>query len=355
MSDINFEHLFYEFIDNVCYINDIHFSKVFFISKSYEKVWGQKCESLIANPREWLNLIPEEDLPTVYKAMEDLKDKKSYETHHRIIRRDGEERWIKAQGKVIDIEVDGSPLVIGIATDITHEKQLIEEKEIFLREFNHRMKNNFQMMSSLMSIQASSTDNLEVKKALNSMNRKIFSMGLVHEMLNDKELKSCVDICKYLARMVEFHNQHDLDNTDCSEIVFECCNENIPVDTKVATYIGLIFNELITNSNKHSIEKSKKIKSFCKISQMDEQLEFFFMDEGPFYVRDYSAAHNHGKGLVLVKGLISNLKGSCEYICISDSEDSSPKEFVNFLQQNGAETEGKRYFYLSIPLGREAD
>lgn len=125
-----------ETISEVFWLTDISKGKMLYISPGYERIWGRPCDSLYDNPAAWLEPIHPEDRPALMQALPD-QARGNYQREYRIIRPDGNIRWIEdrafpirdANGKVYRIA--------GLATDITHRKQIekrLRQQESQLRQ-----------------------------------------------------------------------------------------------------------------------------------------------------------------------------------------------------------------------------
>jgi two-component sensor histidine kinase len=148
---------------------------------------------------------------------------------------------------------------VAIVTDITQklvtEKKLlatIQEKEILIKEIHHRVKNNLQLISSIIYIKMTSVKESEIKYFLGDMRQKIRSIALIHERLLQTENLDTVDISDYLGKLVydlqTSNSRPDLNLRITSSL------EKKQMDLDTAIYCALIVNELITNAIKHAFK-----------------------------------------------------------------------------------------------------
>ncbi len=133
------KYLFQNLIENesgVYWVNNLETFQTLYISPSYETVWKRKCIDLYENPSDFINSIHPDDLPALYKAYENITTLSRLEISYRIIRPDGDIRWIMAKINVI-LDNEGNKIEYGFAEDITDFKiseELYLENESFFNE-----------------------------------------------------------------------------------------------------------------------------------------------------------------------------------------------------------------------------
>lgn len=136
-------------------------------------------------------------------------------------------------------------------------KEREKEKAILLKEIHHRVKNNLQIVSSLLSLQSSYVENLDDKKAFLDCQNRILSMSAIHEQLYLKDHFGYIDMKSYiedLCMRLQTSMVHKKEITFCFDI------QNLSFDIDTAVPIGLIITEVITNSLKHAfVEPDGKI------------------------------------------------------------------------------------------------
>ncbi|MHC1757854.1 MAG: MEDS domain-containing protein [Methanosarcina sp.] len=207
-----------------------------------------------------LNYIHPDDLKYVDNAVKRALNGEPYETDYRIISADGTERIVHAQGKVIFDEKNNPVLMRGTVQDITErrkaEKELEKIQETHIKEIHHRIKNNLQVISSLLSLQAEKFSDAKVLEAFKESQNRVFSMSLIHEELYRGSKIHTLDFADYLQKLaVDLFSSYNLGNDN---IKLKMDLEQIYLDMDTAIPLGIIVNELVSNSLKHAFPNRRK-------------------------------------------------------------------------------------------------
>lgn len=185
----------------------------------------------------------------------------------------------------------------------------LKEKEVLLAELNHRVKNNLAIISGLLSLQEGSIETEEAKKVLHDSRSRIMSMALVHKMLYDHpELKN-IQISKYSSSLLaELLNSYNISKN--YELKEEYDDIRLPVNKSIP--LGLILNEVITNSIKYAYKRGQaKAWVFeIKIKQKGEQISVVIKDNGGGFPKDFNEENESlSLGVFLIKTLAEQIDG----------------------------------------------
>lgn len=192
---------------------------------------------------------------------------------------------------------------------IVQQKTAIEsalkEKEFLIKEIHHRVKNNLQIISSMLNLQAETIDNAAAKEVLQESRLRINSMALIHQLLYSKNNMLNVSISDYLNTLLSQIEKSY--NSVSSKIVTDLKCDAINIDLDTAIPLGLIVNELVTNSYKHAFNKSDSgtiSVSFSK-NEIDNTYTLKVSDNGKGF--DASKLKNHSLGMELIQMLAEQL------------------------------------------------
>lgn len=215
----------------------------------------------------------------------------------------------------------------GIAIDITELKDAenrlkssIREKVILLTEVHHRVKNNMQVISSLLSLQASRIEDPIMKEKILESQKRIHSMALIHEMLYHSENFSSINFHSYIENLSKNLFQLYRINPAYIQLNMNIDNSiNIGIDNAVPC--GLMINEILTNSLKHAFpEGSSGTIDIIIRKTVGNTISLSIADNGAGF-RDNTDWHEAKTlGLVIIRSLARQLRGSIEVNCENGTE-----------------------------------
>jgi len=225
------------------------------------------------------------------------------------------------------IEYEGNKVLISTFFDLTERKQSeakikasLKEKETLLQEIHHRVKNNMTVISSLLKLQMGSIDNEIAKEALQDSQNRVQSMSMIHETLYRSDNLSDIDLKTYLSEL----GRNVIQNYSFSKKVqFRVEAESIMISVKQASPVGLIVNELITNSLKYAFTDDTEDEILLELKSNNENgVELTVSDNGVGIPEGFDLKTADSLGLKLVKMLVENqLDGSV------DMENSNGTKF----------------------------
>lgn len=238
-----------------------------------------------------------------------------------------ESRLKTAEGKYIWIETTGKPVVdekgfrgfIYSGRDITEQKKSaeyikksLEEKEALLREIHHRVNNNLQVISSLLSLQSDNVrDPRDHELFVESQNR-VRSMAMIHEKLYQSDKFNSINFRDYLKTLINrliYEYSQDLGHID-----LELDIENVDLNIETSVPCGLIINELVSNSLKHAFPQGRNGKIIVKFHKIKDKYVLMVGDNGIGPLEKSVLESSKKLGFNLVKSLIKQLDASLEIL-----------------------------------------
>ncbi len=238
------------------------------------------------------NMILEDELQLVPLTELELRHKNGNKVFI-----EGSVRVIRKGGKV-----EG---VLAIVRDITERKQAeekikasLKEKEVLLREVHHRVKNNMQVICSLLNLQSKYVEDTKVGEMFKESQNRIRSMALIHENLYHSEDVANVDFRKYVENLVYglFRSFGVTNNHITPRIEVE----NVPLDINIAIPCGLIINELVANSLKHAFVDGRQGEIVIALHPTDGAIELVVSDNGVGIPEEVDFRNTETLGLYLV-------------------------------------------------------
>ncbi len=191
-------------------------------------------------------------------------------------------------------------------------QESLEEKESLLKEIHHRVKNNLQVISSLLNMQSRESTDEKMQEVIQEGQSRVKAMSLIHQKLYQTENISEIDFQDYIQNLVEqlarVYKRNDLQVTN------EISANDIKLDIDTAIPVGLILNELVSNAYKYAFEEADKGKIRIELDRIDDgKLRLDVEDNGKGIPRDINFDKVKSLGLKLVNILTKQLRGSISY------------------------------------------
>jgi two-component sensor histidine kinase len=204
-----------------------------------------------------------------------------------------------------------------VVRDITERKQAedkikssLEEKNVLLREIHHRVKNNMQIISSLLNLQTRYITDEKVVDVLKESQNRVKSMAMIHETLYQSEGFAKIGFSDYVNNLVTYLLQSYVDR-DHVKIITDV-DVDIFLDIDTAIPCGLIINELITNSLKHAFPNITNGQIKIKLIRSDDRFILNVKDNGVGFPEMLDFRNTDSLGLQLINSLVMQLDGSIE-------------------------------------------
>jgi two-component sensor histidine kinase len=208
------------------------------------------------------------------------------------------------QAKQVEVEAKNL-LLQGLLGD---KEELVEQKEWLLKEVHHRVRNNLQIIISLLQAQGRYLSDEAALNAINQSKHRMRAMALIHQKLYHSDTLSTIDVPEYLQEVVEqLAESYDAGK----RISFQYELAPLKLDVVQAVPLGLILNEAVTNTLRYAFPEGKTGKLRLSLRHMEEQrYELVLEDDGVGLPPGLSLERSHSMGAKIMRGLSKQLEGS---------------------------------------------
>ena len=215
-----------------------------------------------ADFKRFFEMIHPDDRPVLKKAIDEtVMTGKRFSVDYRFNLPDGGTRILHAQAELRTDETGTQDILSGTGQDITERRNAddlvlrsLKEKEVLLKEIHHRVKNNMQVIYSLLNLQAKGIEDAAIRAMFEESRNRVHSMALIHEKLYKSADLAHIDFKEYLTSLL----YRIADTYKRKDVVFSVEMEPLALDVNVGIPCGLIVNELVSNSLKHAFPDGKK-------------------------------------------------------------------------------------------------
>jgi PAS domain S-box-containing protein len=209
---------------------------------------------------------------------------------------------------------EGTEELSCIAYDITERKEIdnqireaLKEKEILLQEVHHRVKNNLQVISSMLNLQRRFVDDPKMLEVLEESQNRISTMSFIHESLYRNTDFSSIGFSDYLERLTQ-NLIHSYSNVS-SRVELVSQLDDVHINLKQAIPCGLIVNELVSNCLKYAFKGRETGKILLRVERKGDELEIEVADNGVGLPDNFDFETNESLGVYLVQALTDQLDG----------------------------------------------
>jgi PAS domain S-box-containing protein len=324
---------------------------------SVEEVTGYSKEDFLSHKIKWTELVMPEYLPLFFDNMKKAVSNPalSREIEYKIRRKDGESKWVREVLQKLP-ERSGTPgQTQGLVRDITRrkvaEETLTKIQEARIKEIHHRIKNNLQVISSLLSLEAEKFVDEKTLEAFRESQNRVISMALIHEELYEGKGTDTINFAVYLRKLtLDLFNSY-LVETEKISLKLDLGQVHLGMDTAIP--LGIIVNELVSNSLKHAFPSGREGEiriSLCRVEDYTSKPDssgkdrscqngngFRYMltvtDNGTGFPEEIDFRNPESLGLQLVNILVEQIDG-----CFELKRDKGT-EFMIWFNNPGDEQE----------------
>ena len=316
---------------NMIFINKK--GKVVYANKKCEEVLGYTRKELYSGNFNFMTLFPPEHKDTIIKKFREHREGRDVPTYEfELLKKNGGRLNVIQNTQLIDYE--GERSILGIVTDITElkhaENSIIElnekleqkvqerteqlevanmEIKVLLREMHHRVKNNLQIISSLLNLQSANVNNEELSRALKDSQSRIETMALIHESLYKKETLSRINLRKYLEDLT--NDRIRANSKKGFKVISKIDVPEVKLNISTIVPIGLLINELVTNSLKHAFQNIKEGRIKISLKKLtNNKYNLLYSDNGTGFPKDTDNKRSKSLGIELINSFIDQIGGT---------------------------------------------
>jgi PAS domain S-box-containing protein len=188
-------------------------------------------------------------------------------------------------------------------------KASLKEKEVLLKEIHHRVKNNMQIISSMLGLQSAYVQDKKYNEMLQDSQNRIKSMALIHEKLYQSDNMAQVNFSEYVNSLIT--NLYSSYSINKENVKLNCNLEKVTFNIDTAIPLGLIINELVSNSFKHAFPDNRKGEIVVDISRIDDtHYRLIISDNGIGFAQ--KSTYTNTLGLNLVRALTEQIDGKLD-------------------------------------------
>lgn len=283
-----------------------------YVNPALERLYGYKQGELIGRKAD---LFVEND-----RTIKDIKSivlkEGSWAGETRHMRKDGTQFDVFLSVQLV-YDPKGNPIgYVSQSKDISSHKEtaiklknIIQERETLLKEIHHRVKNNLQVITSLLSLQASTLEDADTKAIFQQSQYRINAMSMIHETLYRSSNFSTISYAQYIQTLTNYLllSMKGINH----QITLDIQADQVILNLDTAVPLGLLINEIVTNALKYGIQADQKGHIYIRLRHLEERAyELLIGDDGGGYPSTVTFQTTQSLGLKLIAGLVRQLEGS---------------------------------------------
>jgi PAS domain S-box-containing protein len=290
--------------------------RITFVTAAGAALLGYDVAELIGRP--WTDLCVAEDVPVVTKGLVARRAGGNARWEFRVRRGDGGELWIEDSGAALADASGRFISRVSIWTDITERRDrervlsdTVQATDGLVREVHHRVRNNFQVVSSLLNLQFRGADVASLPDRVRDMQNRVGTMAHLHSLLYESSDPSVADAQRYLGRLISTVTHSFADTAGRVHVALSGDAVYLPTDTGLR--LGMVVNELLSNALKHAFPDGRSGRVEIGLLNMaDRGFSLEVVDDGIGFDAGADAADAGGLtlGLPLVGDLATQLHGA---------------------------------------------
>lgn len=296
-------------------------------NEGIQKIFGYPADVVGPYINWWYERVHPEDRERVTSGLYSSIDKgeEFWSDEYRYLRADGSYAYVFDRGYLMHDDRGKPVRMVGAISDLTERKQAeeqikksLKEKEVLLKEIHHRVKNNLQIVSSLLNLQSGYTSDKKTLEMFRESENRVKSMALIHERLYQSKDLGKINFANYIQSLgTRLFHSHGV-NPETIKLNLSVSDIFLGIDTAIPC--GLIINELISNSMRHAFPDGRNGEISIKIDSNNGKFILIVRDDGVGLPENLDFKNVKSLGLKIVAALASQLDGSIEHYSTGGTE-----------------------------------
>jgi PAS domain S-box-containing protein len=297
--------------------------RTIFRSSHYDQLFGYDSDAPEWTYGIFLEHIFSDDRKKVEETIQSSIDtRQKFAIDCRILQRDRTIRWLRISGHPRPDQNGNPDRMVGLCFDITGQKEMedeirqsLREKEILLHEIHHRVKNNLQIISSLISMKMRTIPDESVRMQFRETQSRIYLIALVYEHLYKSGNLEMIEYGPFLKRLCS--SLYELYSIHHERIIVTIDDGGTQISLKEAVPCTLIIRELLSNSIQHAFpgDQSGEIHISVRIDPVKDEYSVLYQDNGIGLPKDLDLQRVKSIGMQLILGLTKQLGGTIQIEC----------------------------------------
>jgi two-component system response regulator len=290
--------------------------KMVYVSPACQALLGRECGEMVG--RVWTEIVAAEDRDALLALLTSTDQNPAQPATLRCRHADGSLAWVETRVALLAVAFSAQPLIVLTMHDVTaqreHEQHIqssLREKEVLLKEIHHRVKNNLQVIQSLLKMQARLLPEEQTRAAIATTIQRVRAMALLHEGLYQRKDLATISLDEYLRSLFNGVEASSVAEPGQVQLRLNCEDLQLSLDT--AAPLGLLANELMSNSFKHGFPDGRRGAIEISIHRVDGVVHMVVKDDGIGIPDDFDAAASVSMGLKLANSLAHQLGGRLQF------------------------------------------
>lgn len=303
-----------------------------FVSKNISQ-FGYSIEDFASEKVRYADVVHPQDLLRVEAELQRRCDEgySEFNIEYRLLTKQGNAVWVDERTFIRRDEDRNVNYLQGIVVNIDERKRaeeaLIKIEDIRKKEIHHRIKNNLQVISTLLYLESDKFKDKKVKDAFRDSQDRVRTMALVHEKLYQSEDMESIDFADYSKNLINYLSQSYVVGNRDIEIVLNV--EDIFLNMDTAVPLGIIINELVSNSLKYAFkDQNEKGIIYVDIKHSGDNFTLTVCDNGCGIPGDIDFRETESLGLQLVTNLVEQIDGT-----ITLEKQKGTKFIIQFTEE----------------------